>query len=290
MVGIDMKKIFSVIKESYFYLFDRLFNKKIREVITWFSCLVLVGDRGSGKSCLMSLICRVYHKLGYRVFCNFPYKNAYQIPYKTISTKYGEKVLLDKEFLYKYDLSHSLIMIDEARTVWNSRSYASWNELDEEFFNYIRKNDCVVVLATQRYDGIDLNIRVAADCTIFIQKCHLFKSFSSVDISRQSQLKVADTQTRVVSRGFSSSAQKVDWNIGEVSLKYLHFYRPFYYGDFDTNFVNSVKKPAPLHSWNEELFIDSDLSDELLLSESLPAGNQQNEALPSFSNLSDGIN
>lgn len=277
-----MKKIISVIKESYFYLFDRLFNKKIRELVSWFSCMILVGDRGSGKSCLMSLICRVYHKAGYNVFCNYPYKNAYQIPYKTIKSKYGDKVVLDKEFLYQYDLSHSLIMIDEARTVWNARAYASWNELDEEFFNFIRKTDTVVVLATQRYDGLDLNIRCAADCTIFIQKCRLFRSFSSVDVSRSVQLKVSDTNQKIVSRGFSRNASKVVWDVGEVPVKYLHFYRPFYYGDFDTNFVNSEKQSVPLHSWNDELFIsEGSESDEQNLTETVPSGNSEAEAFPS---------
>lgn len=277
-----MKKIIDIVKDSYFYLFDWLFNKRIRELVTWFSCMILVGDRGSGKSCLMSLICRVYYKAGYKVFCNYPYKNAYQIPYKTIKSKYGYKVVLDKEFLYKYDLSHSLIMIDEARTVWNARAYASWNELDEEFFNFIRKTDTVVVLATQRYDGLDLNIRCAADCTIFIQKCRLLSSFSSVDVSRSVQLKVSDTNQRIVSRGFSRNATKVVWDVGEVPVKYLHFYRPFYYGDFDTNFVNSVKKSVPLHSWNDELFISEDSeSDEQLLSETAPTGNSEAETVPS---------
>lgn len=228
-------------------------NRKLKNIVFESSCSIYIGDRGSGKSCLMALTCEVFQKKGYKVFCNYPYKNSFQIPYKTIPSKYGDKVVLDKEFLYRSDLSHSLIMIDEARTVWNARAYQSWNEQDEEFFNFIRKCDTYVVLATQRYDGLDLNIRCAADYTFFIQRSRFFRNLSTVDVSRSCQLKVADKNFTVVSRGFSKNANKVLWDIGEIPIMYTLFYRKPFYNNFDTNFINSIKEDPDLTNWNSLL-------------------------------------
>ena len=232
-----------------------LFNRGLKKIVKESMCSILIGDRGSGKSCLMALIADEFIKDGFRVFSNYPYKNCYQIPYKTIKNKYGEKVVLDKNFLYNSDLTNSLVLIDEARTVWNARAYSNWGEQDEEFFNFLRKNNTYVVLATQRYDGIDLNIRFACEYTFFIQRCRFLKNFSTVEVSRTAQVKIGDLNTRVVSRGVTRNAQKVIWDIAEVPVFYTRlYYRKPYYKNFDTNFVNSKSISPVLNSWDTLIF------------------------------------
>lgn len=233
-------------------------NKNLKRLIVEPSCCILIGDRGSGKSCLMALAVKEFKKKGYKVYSNYPYKDCFQIPYKEIVSKNGRKVVLDKEFLYNSDLSNSLVMIDEARTVWNARAYASWNELDEEFFNFIRKNNTYVILATQRYDGIDLNIRCAADYTFYIQRSRFFRNLSWVDVSRSCQLKISDKTTEVVSRGYTKHATKVVWDIGEMPIKYTYFYRRPYYKVFDTMYTNSLKNPPEDISWDSLAFGESE--------------------------------
>lgn len=83
-------------------------NKKLKQVIDSSTCSIFIGDRGSGKSCLMALACQNALNHGYKVFCNYPYKGAFRIPYKEYKTKYKTKLLLDKDFLYNADLSDSL--------------------------------------------------------------------------------------------------------------------------------------------------------------------------------------
>lgn len=220
-----------------------IINKKLTKLVGETTCSIYIGDRGSGKSTLMALTADYYHSVGYNVYSNYPTQGCYALPTVKLTDKRGSsKIYLDKDFLYSTDLSHSLILIDEARTVWNARAYKDWNEKDEEFFNFIRKNDTFVVLATQRYDGIDLNIRCAADYTFFIQRSKYFKNWSTVDVSRSCQVKIADKNTQIVSRGYTKGAQKVVWDIAEMPLAYCHFYRKPFYGKFDTYYTTEIKQ------------------------------------------------
>ena len=65
-------------------------NKKLKQVIDSSTCSIFIGDRGSGKSCLMALACQNALKGGYKVFCNYPYKGAFRIPYR--NTKQNTKL------------------------------------------------------------------------------------------------------------------------------------------------------------------------------------------------------
>lgn len=227
-----------------------LINKKISSVITEPSCSLYIGDRGSGKSSLMALAAKEFQNNGFKVYCQYPYKGAFKIP--LIDKKIGgvTKQIVNKDWLYNANLRDSLVMIDEARTVWNSRAYSAWSESDEEFFNFIRKNNTYLILATQRYDGVDLNIRYACDYTFFIQRSKLFKNWSTVDVSRSCQVKIADKQTQVVSRGYTKNAMKVNWDIAEMPIAYCYFYRKPFYGDFDSLFTTDDKPELPAESWD----------------------------------------
>ncbi len=229
------------------------FNKQLASLIREASCCIFDGDRGSGKSSLMALAARDGINYGRRVFCQYPYKGAYCIP--LIEKKIGgvETAVVNKEWLYSADLSDAIVMIDEARTVWNARDFKNWNENDEQFFNFIRKYNTSLILATQRYDGLDLNIRYAADYTFFIQRSRFFKNISTVDVSRTCQVKIADKNTQIVSRGYSKNAMKVVWDVAELPISYCYFYRKPYYGDFETNYVTQKKLPVEPVLWDELL-------------------------------------
>lgn len=225
-------------------------NKKISRLLLTINCALFVGDRGSGKSTLMALVVRVFNALGYKIYCQYPYKGAYIIPMVEKTIGKVKKKVVDKEWLYTANLSHSVVMIDEARTVWNARAYSAWTESDEEFFNFLRKNDTILICATQCYDGVDLNVRRACDYTFFIQQGRLFKNWSTVDVSRSVQIKVADKNTQVVSRGYSKNAMKVTWEIGEIPIAFCYFWRKPYYGDFLTLFTADEKPELPAESWD----------------------------------------
>ncbi len=227
------------------------FNKQLGQLINEASCSLFVGDRGSGKSSLMALAVKYGMLSGRKVYCQYPYRGAYSIP--LVDKKVGGLLtsVVDKDWLYESDLSDSLVMIDEARTVWNARDFKNWNENDEQFFNFIRKFNTSLILATQRYDALDLNIRVASDYTFFIQRSRFFKNISTVDVSRTCQVKIADRNTQIVSRGYSKNAMRVVWDIAEMPIAYCHFYRRPYYGCFETNYVTCQKLPAESVKWDD---------------------------------------
>lgn len=230
-----------------------IINKKIERIMPESTCSLFIGDRGSGKSTLMALAARTFKERGYKIYCQYPYRGAYQIP--LVEKKIGnvKKHILDKDWLYSANLKDSLVMIDEARTVWNARAYSAWTESDEEFFNFIRKNNTYLILATQRYDGVDLNIRFACDYTFFIQRSRFLKNWSTVDVSRSCQVKIADKQTQVVSRGYTKNAMKVNWDLAEMPIAYAHFYRKPYYDDFETLFTTDEKPDITAIAWDDIL-------------------------------------
>lgn len=228
-------------------------NGKLKRLVFDPSCSLYIGDRGSGKSTLMALANKTFQDRGYKVYCQYPYKGAYQIPMVQKRIKGVNKYLLDKEWLYGSNLRDSLVMIDEARTVWNARAYTAWTEQDEDFFNFIRKTNTFLILATQRYDGVDLNVRYAADYTFFIQRTSFFKNLSRVEVSRSVQCKIADNNTTIVSRGFTKGAQKVVWDIAEKPVANSFFYRKPFYNDFDSLITMDEKPEAVAVPWNDIL-------------------------------------
>ena len=188
-------------------------NSKLKMYIKDCMCGYIIGDKGCGKSTLFALIADEGFKDNIPVYSNYPIVGANAIPsIKTTKRDGSSRIRLDKDWLYSTELSDSIILIDEARTVWNARSFSDWTVQDEDFFNMIRHNNTQVWLASQVFDGVDLNCRRAIEYSFFLQRIRLFplitKNWSSVEISRGVQLKVADRNTQVMMRGYAKGALK----------------------------------------------------------------------------------
>lgn len=226
--------------------YDRLINKHIKQIFRDCSCGLVIGDRGTGKSTFFSLIANESLKDEMNVYSNYPIQGVYSIPSIVTTRKDGsKKIRLDKDWLYTTDLTNSVILIDEARTVWNARAYNDWNWQDEEFFNFIRHYNTFVWLATQVYDGVDLNCRRAVEYTFFFQKLVQFPLFtrnlSRVEINRSIQCKTEDKNYHIVSKGFSKEALLTNWNIGEIPIQNCYFYRRSYYKLFNSYYTDNSK-------------------------------------------------
>lgn len=227
-----------------------IFNKRIAKHILEPYCTIVTGDRGAGKSTLFACVVDSAKKAGLDVYCQFPYKDCYQIPLKKINTKDGSSYLdVDKEWLYSHDFKDCVILIDEAKTVWPARGFKSWSMQDEQFFNFIRKNNIRVFLATQAYDGLDLNVRRAADEVWYLTQW--FWHFTHIESSHTTLCKVADKQTEVQGRMFKKGMRKIAWDVCEVPLKNYHFWRKSYYGKFITNYVFGEKEKPESVSWDD---------------------------------------
>lgn len=225
-----------------------IFNRRLSKHVLEPYCSIVTGDRGSGKSTLFALIVEAAHKEGLDVYCQFPYKDCYQIPLtKNYFNKTDYVLDVDKDWLYSHDFSHCVILLDEAKTIYPARGYKSWSMLDEQFFNFIRKNDIHLFLATQAYDGLDLNVRRAADEVMYLTKW--FWHFTHIETSHTTLCKVADKQTEVQGRMFKKGMRKIAWDVCEVPLHNYHFWRKSYYGDFATNFVFGEKEKPDAVPW-----------------------------------------
>lgn len=226
--------------------YDKLINNKIKTLFNDTQCGLVIGDRGSGKSTFFSLIANEAKKQELTVYSNYPIKDVFSIPQITTVRKDGSKrIRLDKDWLYTTDLTNSVILLDEARTIWNARAYNDWTWQDEEFFNFIRHYNTSVWLATQVYDGVDLNCRRAVEYTYFFQRLVSFPLFtrnlSRVEINRSIQCKTEDKNYHIVSRGFSKNALLTNWNIGEIPISTCYFYRRSYYKLFNSYYTDNSK-------------------------------------------------
>lgn len=215
-------------------------------------CTIITGDRGTGKSSVFALIAEEYMKLGYKVYCQYPYKGVYQIPMSKKLINGVEKADVDKKWLYTANLSNSVVLIDEARTVWPARGYASWTQADDEFFNFLRKNDTRLFVATQAYDALDLNVKRASDETWFLTKG--FLHLTHIEASHTTIAKIADNNTTVLGRMFKAGMQKVVWDICEVPVGNFRFWRKPYYGKFMTLFTFDEKPVIPVPLWDDIIF------------------------------------
>lgn len=227
-------------------------NRRIRKHCLIPSCTLIVGDRGAGKSTVFAMIAREAIKEGLEVYCQFPYTGVHMIPTVPIRYKGVTKYQIDKDWLYTADLAGSVVLIDEARTVWPARDWGKWSQSDDEFFNYLRKYNVHVYAATQSYDAVDLNVKRASDETWYLTKgwFHL----THIEASQTTIAKVADKQTEVIGRNYKAGMAKVNWEICEMPVGHFRFWRRPYYNDFITDYApdNKVKLPQPY--WDD--FID----------------------------------
>ncbi len=214
------------------------------------TCVVITGDKGAGKSTLFALIIRACKKEGLKCYCQYPYKDCYKIPMKNQIVNGTIRYDVDKQWLYTHDFTDAVILLDEGKTIWPARNYAKWDNNDEEWFNMLRHNNTRVFINTQAYDGLDLNVKRAADECWYLTKG--FLHFTHVEASHTTIAKVADKQTEVQGRMFKKGMRKVAWDICEVPIGNYRFWRKSFYNDFFTHFTYDKKQPPVDMSWNDD--------------------------------------
>lgn len=236
-------------------------NRGLKKHIFVPSCALIIGDRGSGKSSLMSMIATLMCDSDIPVYSQYPFDGARSIPMTHSYKKNGSKTYnVDKDWLYSTDLSHCCVLLDEASTIYPARSWNNWTQADSDFFNFIRHNQMYVFLATQHSDEIDKNVRRACDETFFLTVPPLLShfNFSYVECSRTVNVKVVDKNFEIVGKNGRSGAYKVQWDIGEIPSGNFYFYRKPYYDKFNTHFMFNDKLPPDTQSWRE--IMDGDFS------------------------------
>lgn len=245
------------------YLYGLRCNSRLKKHIRNCNCVVVNGDRGAGKSTLLALFVDVFKSLGYDIYCQYPYEGCYQIPLVDKKINGATRKCVDKEWLYTHDFSHSVVLLDEGKNIWPARGWAQWSQSDDDFFDFIRKTDTIVVICTLVFDALDLNVRRASDELIYLTPG--FFNFSRLEISRTRLCKVADTNTEVVGSG-SRGMRKIKWDVCEVPIGTYKFYRKPYYGKFLTLYTTQ-DKPKPVQNLWPSFFFRPDEAEALTSSD-----------------------
>lgn len=116
--------------------------EKKKDILT-----VVFGLPGSGKSSLAAYLARHAMKKGIKVYSNFFVEGALQI---------------DKYDLGTYEISHGLVLIDEAGLSFNARDWKKFTDAHQSFFRYYRHHYNQVYVFSQSWNSVDKVIRDVA--------------------------------------------------------------------------------------------------------------------------------
>lgn len=159
-----------------------------RKFLNPFRLYMVFGKKGSGKSTFLVRQAIRYKKRGWTVYTNMRDMHVSGIRY------FDEKNLGD--FIPD---PKSVILIDEAGTIWDARSYKTFKESTRDYFKYQRHYHNVVYLASQTFD-VDKKLRDLTDhmyltvnvARIFSLAKKIHKKVALVEASAEGESRIAE--------------------------------------------------------------------------------------------------
>ena len=126
------------------------------------------GLPGCGKSTFLAKLAQKYISQGYRVFVHedSPVDGCY---------------LFKWEDLGRFDMSNSVILIDEISLKADNRDYKNLQDHIKKFFILHRHYHCDIIWFTQQYDGVDRKIRELTTCLYYIRSAGMFSYAIRID-------------------------------------------------------------------------------------------------------------
>lgn len=144
------------------------------------------GLPGAGKS---SMLAKIAYDEQKRI-------RAGKSPYKRILSNYYIEGCEEIHFedLGTYDMSESLILLDEITLDADSRDFKTFSKNLKEFFILHRHYRCDVVYATQQYDGVDKKIRDLTHNLFYLKKAgqltYAIAIYRKITITEESDIKM----------------------------------------------------------------------------------------------------
>ena len=132
---------------------------------------LVIGKKGAGKTTYLSRVGQSAIRSGVNVYSNFRLSGA----------TYFDTSIIDSG-QYSFDPG-SVILIDEAGTVWDSRNYSKFSPHTRDFFKYQRKLGLTVYLASQTSD-VDVKIRILCDDLLVFRPIFNVFSFGRYYLNR----------------------------------------------------------------------------------------------------------
>ena len=189
------------------------------------------GLPGSGKSTFLTRIAQKELKRISRgkskylhVLTNFYCEGCERVEYKDLGN---------------FDISDSLILLDEITLDADSRNFKQFDSAHKHFFLMHRHYNCDVIYFTQQYDGVDKKIRDITSNLYFVKKRLMFtvatKIYRTLDINEL---------TKEIVQGYRFCNWFERWFLGGT---HQICYRPKWYKFFD-----SWDKPTGEPAFNYE--------------------------------------
>lgn len=102
--------------------------------------------------------------------------------------------VLDFDMIGKYDMSNSLILLDEISLDADSRDFKSFSKPLKQFFILHRHYGCDIIYATQQYDGVDRKIRELTQNLYYMKKAgpltYATAIYRKITITEDSEIKM----------------------------------------------------------------------------------------------------
>ena len=134
--------------------------------------------------------------------------------------------VLDFDMLGKYDMSNSLILIDEISLDADSRDFKSFSKPLKQFFILHRHYGCDIIYATQQYDGVDRKIRELTQNLYYMKKAgpltYATAIYRKITITEDSEIKMGYVLPKLI---------KI---ISDIRHTMIFCFRPRYYKLFDS--------------------------------------------------------
>lgn len=173
------------------------------------------GLPGCGKSTFLAKMAQQYISKGYRVFVldTAPVDGCYLISWDDIG---------------QYDMSNSVILLDEISLFADNRDYKNFSHRLKQFFILHRHYHCDIVWFTQQYDGVDRKIRELTTCLYYVRAAGMFSYAVRIDRFIFVQKEQKDIKVGFKITGFFRAL--FAFLNGSVKL----CFRPRYYKYFDS--------------------------------------------------------
>ena len=134
--------------------------------------------------------------------------------------------VLDFDMIGKYDMSNSLILLDEISLDADSPDFKSFSKPLKQFFILHRHYGCDIIYATQQYDGVDRKIRELTQNLYYMKKAGLLTYataiYRKITITEDSEIKMGYVLPKLI---------KI---ISDIRHTMIFCFRPKYYKLFDS--------------------------------------------------------
>lgn len=154
-----------------------------------YKLIFVFGKKGAGKSCFMVRKMFQYLKKGWHVYTDMV---DIRIP--------GVRIISVAQLSDFRPEPHSLICLDEVGISMDNRNYKSFPPGLRDFFKYVRKMQCVVIMNSQAFD-VDKKVRDTTDSMILLQSLGslfcvarpIHRSITLTQPTAEAESRIADT-------------------------------------------------------------------------------------------------